>query len=67
MVNADVLKDTTITAVKQVGVDVKNAGATFVDEEVVVDEAHHLVSSRTPADLPAFDKTIVEKLAEWGK
>lgn len=67
LVNADVLKGTTITAVKQVGVDVKNAGATFVDEEVVVDDAHHLVSSRTPADLPAFDKTIVEKLAEWAK
>lgn len=67
LVNADVLKGVTITSVKQVAVDVKNAGANFVDDEVVIDEEHRVVSSRTPKDLPAFDKAIVEKLAEWGK
>ncbi|MDO4680024.1 MAG: type 1 glutamine amidotransferase domain-containing protein [Aerococcus sp.] len=67
LVNADVLNGKTITAVKQVAVDVKNAGANFVDEEVVIDEPNKIVSSRTPADIPAFDKSIVEKLAEWNK
>jgi len=36
--------------------------ATWVDEEVVVD--HGLVSSRTPADLPAFDAKLIEEIAE---
>ncbi|MEW6398020.1 MAG: DJ-1/PfpI family protein, partial [Bacillota bacterium] len=38
--------------------DVVNAGATYVDQEVVVDGK--LVTSRTPADLPAFCKAIIE-------
>lgn len=65
LVNADVLNGKTITAVKQVAIDVKNAGATFVDDEVIIDEKNKLVSSRTPADIPAFDQAIVDKLAEW--
>lgn len=63
LVNADVLKGKDITAVSQVGVDVKNAGANFYDEEVVRDDSR-LVSSRTPDDLPAFNEAIVKELEQ---
>jgi protease I len=42
--------------------DLKNAGADWVDEEVVVDNG--LVTSRTPADLNAFNKKAIEEIAE---
>ncbi|GAB3824047.1 hypothetical protein GCM10027610_001770 [Dactylosporangium cerinum] len=42
--------------------DFRNAGATWVDEEVVVDGP--LISSRKPDDLPAFCKELVETLAD---
>ena len=42
--------------------DVVNAGATFVDQEVVRDG--QLITSRTPDDLPAFMRTIIEALQE---
>lgn len=61
LVNADVLKGKDLTSVSQVGVDVKNAGGNYIDKEVVVDDSG-LVSSRTPDDLPAFNKAIVEQL-----
>ena len=41
--------------------DLRNAGATWVDEEVHVDD--NIVSSRKPDDLPAFCKAIVESFA----
>ena len=52
LVSARVLEGYTATGHKAVDVDIENAGATFVDSEVVVDR--NLVSSRTPDDLPAF-------------
>lgn len=61
LVNTDVLKGKTLTSVKQVGVDVTNAGGHYVDKEVVVDDSG-LISSRTPADIPAFNKAIVAAL-----
>ena len=39
-----------------------NAGAEWVDQEVVVD--HGLVTSRSPDDLPAFNKKLIEEIAE---
>ena len=62
LVNAETLKGKDITAVKQVAIDVKNAGANFYDKEVVIDEAGKLISSRSPEDLPAFDQAIVDAL-----
>ena len=42
--------------------DLLNAGATWTDEEVVVD--HGLVTSRKPDDLPAFNRRLLEEVAE---
>jgi protease I len=52
----------TLTAVSAIKDDLENAGATFVDREVVRDG--NLVTSRVPADLPAFCRTIVDVLEE---
>ncbi len=45
--------------------DLENAGATWVDEEVVVDR--HIVSGRRPPDLPAFTKAFVDVLASFSQ
>lgn len=63
LINAEVVKGKDITSVKQVAVDLKNAGANFYDKEVVIDESG-LISSRTPDDLPAFNKAMVDALSE---
>jgi protease I len=62
LTDADVLKGRTITSYPSLKTDLRNAGATWVDEEVVVDNG--LVSSRTPKDLPAFNAKLVEEIAE---
>ncbi len=56
LISADVLKGRTTTSVNKIRDDVKNAGANYVDQEVVVDG--NLISSRTPKDLEAFNKAI---------
>ena len=56
------VKGRTLTAVSAIKDDLENAGATFVDREVVRDA--NLVTSRVPADLPAFCRTIVDVLEE---
>ena len=62
LADADVLHDRTLTSYPSLQTDLRNAGATWVDEEVVVDAG--LVSSRTPDDLPAFNDKLVEEIAE---
>lgn len=62
LTDADVLKGRTLTSFPSLQTDLRNAGATWVDEEVHTDQG--LVSSRTPADLPAFNAKIVEEFAE---
>ena len=62
LADADVLQGRTLTSYPSLRTDLRNAGATWVDEEVVVDAG--LVSSRTPDDLPAFNAKLVEELAE---
>jgi protease I len=62
MVEADVVRGRTLTSWPSVRTDIRNAGGTVVDQEVVVDEG--LVSSRSPQDLPAFCSTIVEEFAK---
>jgi len=62
LVEADVLKGRTITSWPSLQTDVRNAGGTWVDEEVHVDNG--LVSSRKPDDLPAFCTKVVEEFCE---
>ena len=62
LTDADVLHGRTLTSYPSLRTDLRNAGATWVDEEVVVDNG--LVSSRTPDDLPAFNGKLVEEIAE---
>ena len=52
LTDADVLRGRTMTSYKSLRTDLTNAGATWVDEEVVVDK--NLITSRSPEDLPAF-------------
>jgi protease I len=61
LVEADVVRDRTLTSFPSVKTDIKNAGGNWVDQEVVVDDG--LISSRNPDDLPAFCKTLVEEFA----
>jgi protease I len=51
-----------LTSYPSLQTDLRNAGAKWVNEEVVVD--HGLVTSRTPADLDAFNKKAIEEIAE---
>jgi protease I len=62
LVEADVLRGRKITSFPSVKTDIENAGGTWVDEEVVVDNG--LVSSRKPDDLPAFCAKLVEEFCE---
>ena len=62
LVEADVVRGRTVTSWPSLQTDLRNAGATWVDEEVHVDEG--LTSSRNPDDLPAFCAKIVEEFAE---
>lgn len=62
LADADVLRGRTLTSYASIKTDLINAGASWVDEEVHVDNG--LVSSRTPADLEAFNGKIVEEFAE---
>ncbi|WP_029068360.1 type 1 glutamine amidotransferase domain-containing protein [Jonesia quinghaiensis] len=62
MADADVLRGRTVTSYPSLKTDLINAGATWVDEEVVTDKG--LVSSRTPDDLPAFNDKVVEEIGE---
>lgn len=61
LVEADVVRDRTLTSWPSLKTDLKNAGADWVDEEVVNDEG--LITSRKPADLPAFNQRMIEEFA----
>src|SRR3954466_9739332 len=62
LVEADVLKGRTVTSWPSLQTDIRNAGATWVDEEVCVDEG--LVTSRNPDDIPAFTEKAIEEFCE---
>jgi protease I len=65
LVEAGVLRGRTITSWPSLATDIRNAGGTWVDEEVHVDDA--LVTSRKPDDLPAFCKKMVEVFAQQAR
>ena len=62
LIEADVVDGRTLTSYPSLKTDLRNAGASWVDEEVVVEDG--LVTSRTPDDLPAFNAKVVEEIAE---
>jgi protease I len=62
LVEADLVRGRTLTSYPSIRTDIRNAGGTVVDEEVVTDQG--LVSSRNPEDLPGFCAKIVEEFAE---
>ena len=62
LIDAGVARGRTMTSWPAIKTDVRNAGATWVNEEVVVDNG--LVTSRKPDDIPAFNKKMVEEFAE---
>src|SRR6267142_1596248 len=62
LIEADVLKDRTLTSWPSLKTDIRNAGGNWVDEEVVTDMG--LVTSRKPDDIKAFNKKMIEEFAE---
>ena len=62
LINADAVKDRTMTSWPSLQKDLENAGATWIDKEVVRDG--NFVTSRKPEDLPAFNGTMIELFAE---
>jgi protease I len=62
LVEADVVRDREVTSYPSLKTDLENAGARWVDREVVVDQG--LVTSRRPSDIPAFNRKLVEEIAE---
>jgi protease I len=62
LVEADVVRGKTVTSWPSLQTDLKNAGAKWVDREVVEDNG--LITSRKPDDIPAFNKKIIELFSE---
>jgi len=62
LVDADVIEGLTVTSWPSIRRDLENAGATWVDQEVV--EEANLITSRNPDDLPAFSDAILARLEE---
>ena len=62
LVEADVVRGRRMTSYPSLRTDLVNAGAQWVNEEVVVDDG--LVTSRGPDDIPAFNRTMVGEIAE---
>lgn len=60
LINAKVLRGRKITGWKSIAQDIKNAGAQYLDQEVVEDR--NIISSRSPQDIPAFNSRILELL-----
>jgi protease I len=62
LAEADVVRGKTVTSWPSVQTDLKNAGAKWVDREVVEDGS--LVTSRKPDDIPAFNKKVIELFSQ---
>lgn len=61
LIDAGVVRGRTLTSWPSLKTDLVNAGALWVDQEVCVD--HGLISSRKPADIPAFNQRMIEQFA----
>jgi protease I len=60
LISAEIIRGRRVTSWPSVAVDLRNAGANWVDEPLVQDG--NLITSRKPADLPRFNKAIIEAL-----
>ena len=61
LVEADVVRDRTLTSYPSIRTDLRNAGANVVDQQVCIDG--NLITSRSPQDLPAFCQAITDQFA----
>ena len=61
LAEADIVRGRTVTSYHSIRTDLRNAGATWVDKDVVEDE--NLITSRTPDDLPAFCDALLRQLS----
>ena len=62
LIEADIVRGRTVTSWPSLKTDLRNAGASWVDKEVVVDNG--LVTSRKPDDIPAFNEKMIEEFTE---
>ena len=62
LIEADLVRNLNVTSYNSIKTDLVNAGANWVDQEVVVDNA--LITSRNPGDIPAFVAKIIEEVEE---
>jgi protease I len=62
LIEADVVRGRSVTSWPSLRTDLRNAGADWVDREVVTDEG--IVTSRKPDDIPAFNRKMIEEFAE---
>ena len=62
LIETGMVKDSRMTSYTSIKTDIKNAGAEWIDEEVVVDNG--LVTSRSPSDIPAFNNKMIKEFGE---
>ena len=62
LIEAGAVRGRTVTSWPSLKTDLRNAGANWVDQEVVTDQG--LVTSRKPDDIPAFNRKMIEEFAE---
>jgi protease I len=62
LVEAEAVRGRTVTSWPSIKTDIRNAGGNWVDQEVCTD--HGMVTSRKPADIPAFNRKMIEEFAE---
>ena len=62
LIEAELVSGKKMTSFPSIKTDLKNAGAEWVDQEVVIDQG--IITSRNPDDLPAFNKAMIEEFAK---
>ncbi len=65
LIEANAVRGHTLTSWPSLKTDIRNAGGNWVDEEVVADKG--LVTSRKPADIPAFNREMIRAFAQARK
>lgn len=63
LIETGMVKGKTLTSWSSLRTDLLNAGANWIDEEVVVD--HYLITSRKPADIPSFNKVMIREFIDY--